>query len=253
MLPDFAQPPTVQQAAPQEQPPVPQDLPHLPIRAYDHVYGDVTNPDLDMILIPRIVYHGQPGQVNVAEAIGHFTLGVYYPQTAQVYHFDSLNLPIDEDVMVYYWRAIRTLHDSDNPNARDYSMRGINLVPFNMYNRQTDGTSCGFFVSLYAEMLLLRGRDQMYLPNFGEQQLEEQRKRIIDFLYDLTNGHFPDYDPPPPSQQRADPAPEPPQQHQPIGNYVPYITDAPIRPAHVDVDQATTIAPSVTGERPPRR
>ena len=49
-----------------------------PIRAVDHVYGRIDDPLLEVVLIPRLHFGGNPGQVNLSTAIGHFTLGVHH-------------------------------------------------------------------------------------------------------------------------------------------------------------------------------
>jgi len=81
-----------------------------------------------------------------------------------------------------------------------------------------------------AEMVLNRGLGYTYLPDFGPRELQRERMRILSFLHALLGGHFPDYQPPPPSQCRQAEAGE---LHRPIGDHVPYNTDVQILDSHV--------------------
>ena len=198
-----------------------------PIAAIDHVYGDFDDPRLETILIPRLTFLGSPGQVDLRTAVGHFTLGVYYPESGELYHFDSLQNPLDSDAEEYYRRVVETLNP---PDQRRFHLHAINARPNHTYNRQSDGTSCGFWVAMNAEMVLLRGLGYTHLPNFGPRELQQARSRILRFLHCLTVGQFPDYQPPPPSQciQR-----DVRELHRPIGAHVPYNADASIPPPRV--------------------
>jgi len=197
-----------------------------PLAAIDHVYGEIDDPQLAAVLIPRHTFVGLPGQVNAATAVGHFTLGVYYPESGELHHFDSLQNPLDDSAGEYYRRVVETLNP---PDQRRFHLRAITARPNHTYNRQDDGTSCGFWVALNAEMVLTRGIGYTYLPNFGARELQRERTRILSFLHALLGGHFPDYRPPPPSQCRETAE----EQHRPIGDHVPYNTDVHISDSHV--------------------
>lgn len=59
------------------------------------------------------------------------------------------------------------------------------------YNHQADGSSCGFFVSLYVE-LYLQGSDASNLM-VEEPFLPDYRLRVVRIMWDLYNGNFPEY------------------------------------------------------------
>jgi hypothetical protein len=205
-----------------------------PIRASRHTYGDLMAPGI--VLIPRFHFGGLPGRSYTTTSVGHFTLGVYYPATSEVHHFDSLQNPLDSDTVAYYHRVIDTLDPVATAPVsaeRRFHLRSVTVRPNHSFNLQTDGTSCGFWVALNAEMILQRGLEQTYLPNFGPVELQRERVRILEFLRGITDGRFPVYQPPPPSQSCEGLE----SQHRPIGDFVPYNADLTIEAADAEVSE----------------
>jgi len=87
------------------------DRPH---RAAAFVHGNVAGADV--VLIPRLNYHAPAGLLNTSDTTGHFTIGVYYPQTGVVHHYDPLQMPADDNMRQYYRRVVGTLHnEGDQP------------------------------------------------------------------------------------------------------------------------------------------
>jgi hypothetical protein len=76
-----------------------------------------------------------------------------------------------------------------------------------MYNQSTNQWDNGFFIALYAELIMLRGYDHMVIkllciPRTAANTLKEQKGRMAGLLSAIGNGEFPIYVAPPTSQRR---------------------------------------------------
>ena len=161
-----------------------------PLRAANFAYGEVGTADV--ILIPRLNYHAPAGLVNVSNTTGHFTLGVYYPQTGVVHHYDPMQTQVDNNMKSYYRRVVESLHPE---GGHPFRFSRVMQRPSSSFNRQNDGVNCGFHVALLGELVLRLGHDRTYIPRWGPSELQQQRIRVSDFLRGVIEGFIPDYHP----------------------------------------------------------
>ena len=172
-----------------------------PLRAATFIHGNAT--EADVILIPRLNFHAPAGLVNVSNTTGHFTIGAYYPRTGTIHHYDPIQTaPLDDNMRQFYRHVVETLHV---PGQQPFRAPRVFHRPALSFNGQTDGVNCGFYAALIGELILLRGHDQTFIPEFGNEQLQHERNRIVTFLRGIQAGRFDDYIAPPPSQRRAPP------------------------------------------------
>jgi hypothetical protein len=169
-----------------------------PLRAAAFAHGDVAGADV--VLIPRLNYHAPAGLLNTSDTTGHFTIGVYLPQTGVVHHYDPLQTPVDDNMRQYYRRVVGTLHTEGDQQYRFLRVIGR---PANRFNRQEDGVNCGFYAAMVGELVLLRGHNNTYIPRFDSARLQQQRRRIVTFLRGIHEGRLPYYLPPPATQHRT--------------------------------------------------
>jgi hypothetical protein len=192
--------------------------------------------------------------------VGHYTLGIYRPRTGELHHFDSFQHPVSDNFREFYQRVIDTLLYIPEPDPTDisepepYPFRISNIIdrPRYSFNKQTDGVSCGYWMLIYAELVLFRGLNQTFMPSF---ELNREKKRILTILRSIMNRRLPEYQYPPPSCNRQPTTQQTqsnrnqPQQTgipnaEPIGEFVPYNATVELGdvPTQIAADDATTEA-----------
>jgi len=114
-----------------------------PLLTSNYVYGEMGSPQLEIVLIPRLLLGGQ---TSLSEsAIGHFTLGVYYPSTGELHHFDSLLNPLGDDDVAFYERVIETLEAPGIPDdQRRFHLRAVHARPSNSINQHPTALAADF-------------------------------------------------------------------------------------------------------------
>ena len=121
-------------------------------------------------------------------------LGVYDVAAACIYYYDSMSLPADhtrDAAEIYLKETVKRLNAEYRPDAR---VRRYKRLVDSTYPKQTDGTSCGFFVCYYAEAYLtLRQSTGFFMSD--AQFMNEYRRRAISVLLNVSTLHFPDYTP----------------------------------------------------------
>jgi hypothetical protein len=172
------------------------------LRSRTNLYGRID--DFEVVLIPIAKFNASAEEnVDLFQSTGHWVIGIYEVSTRSLFHYDSLQLPLDEDTKKMYRKAVATLRQLGEP---ELTCR-ILTRPFHTYNKQEDAVSCGFFIYFFAELYLLRGRDGTLLAPFGPVELDDQRRRIVEHVAQIFLGMFPPYQAPPLSNRRALPAP----------------------------------------------
>ena len=147
----------------------------VPAQDTDNIYGDIAN--YDIILLP--VFDGTRENIDARHSygnyIGHWLL-VIHERNRETFFFDSYK---NTNRLQYLHASIvKILRDLDpelsliDPIPIKPSRAGI------QHNAQDDGTSCGFYLVLYAEAFLLHNHKTL-LCNFN---IGIERKRLIDHL-----------------------------------------------------------------------
>lgn len=121
-------------------------------------------------------------------------LGVYDVAAACIYYYDSLSLPAEhtrDAAEIYLKETVKRLNAKYRPDAR---VRRYKRLADSTYAKQTDGTSCGFFVCYYAEAhLTLRQSTGFFMAD--TLFINDYRRRVIAILLNVSTLHFPDYAP----------------------------------------------------------
>jgi hypothetical protein len=115
------------------------------------MYGDLSN--CDIVIIP---IHKDSPAVN-ANAIGNtgpFCLGVYIPQTGTLFHYDPSGANANGEDKNIYRHAIRTVRPQ---SERQLTCKRIVNRAVYLYNQSTNQWDNGFYIALYAELIMLRG------------------------------------------------------------------------------------------------
>jgi len=76
-------------------------------------------------------------------------------------------------------------------------------IAIDMYNQVSNQWDNGFIITLYAELIMLRGYDRIFIkqlsiPRTSACTLKIQKDRMVGFISSIANGEFPIYRPPPP-------------------------------------------------------
>jgi hypothetical protein len=166
-------------------------------RSSEYISGDLSNPDI--VIIPILRQRPSNGSTH------HYMLGVYNTQSGSLFHYDSLGTQATTHDKLVYRAAVQTLRPIGEPQFT--CKKVINRI-LHTYNQQADPALSGFYTTLLAELILLRGCDRTYLKRLGDarheiQAREEQIHRMIGHLMYLANGAFPLYTAPPKTQKRA--------------------------------------------------
>ncbi|KAH7706266.1 hypothetical protein AAVH_26511 [Aphelenchoides avenae] len=118
----------------------------------------------------------------------HYVLAIYEVNTGQINYYDSLPHPMDLghhlDSILCMTAYLHGTYHPEAPLPRFVTQDSAS------YNHQADGSSCGFFVSLYVE-LYLQGSDASNLM-VEEPFLPDYRLRVVRIMWDLYNGNFPE-------------------------------------------------------------
>lgn len=121
-------------------------------------------------------------------------LGIYDVAAACIHYYDSLPLPADytrDAAEIYVKETVKRLNAKHRPDER---VRRFKRLVDSTYAKQTDGTSCGFFVCYYAEAYLtLRQSSGFFMSD--AQFMNDYRRRAISVLLNVSTLHFPDYTP----------------------------------------------------------
>jgi len=156
-----------------------------------------------MVIIP--IHKDSPAvNVNAAGNTGPFCLGVYLPQSGTIFHYSPNGENDNGEDKNIYRHAVRTLRP---PTERQFACRRIMNRAIDMYNQSTNQWDNGFFIAMYAELILLRGYDRMFIKQLSNSRtassiLKEQKGRLAVLLSSIIRGEFPIYRPPPTSQKR---------------------------------------------------
>ncbi|KAH7703286.1 hypothetical protein AAVH_29542, partial [Aphelenchoides avenae] len=125
---------------------------------------------------------------------GHYVLGIYDVSAATIHYYDSSSTPADhtsDAAEVYLKETVKRLNATYRPGTRAPRFyRHFDSA----YAKQSDGTSCGFFVCYYAEAYLtLRQSTGFFMTD--AQFINEYRRRVISVLLTVSTMMFPDYIP----------------------------------------------------------
>ncbi|CAK5044394.1 unnamed protein product [Meloidogyne enterolobii] len=125
---------------------------------------------------------------------GHWTLLIWDSEFG-VYFFDSIpNIPhrLHEDHVNYHPQRLPKLKEiiSELTNT-PVDLLHIGTYATDLYPRQQDGNSCGYFICLYAEAWLMNNRN-MALPHLN---INTEKKRILWHLNQLYSGDNVEYHP----------------------------------------------------------
>ncbi|KAH7701510.1 hypothetical protein AAVH_31355, partial [Aphelenchoides avenae] len=125
---------------------------------------------------------------------GHYVLGIYDVNAANVHYYDSSSTPADytsDAAEVYLKETVKRLNAAYRPGTRAPRFyRHFDSA----YAKQSDGTSCGFYVCYYAEAYLtLRQSTGFFMTD--AQFINEYRRRVISVLLSVSTMMFPDYVP----------------------------------------------------------
>ena len=155
----------------------------------ENVYGDIEN--YEIILLP--IFDGTRINIDARHSMGnyegHWMLVIHerYHRTLFFDSFKSCNR-----LEYQYPTILRLLRDLDP----ELSSVTIAVKPSRagvQHNEQMDGTSCGFYLVLYAEAFLAHGGNT-FLRNFN---ISDERSRLIDHLAKLFFTDLADYTPRP--------------------------------------------------------
>lgn len=153
------------------------------------VAGDRFTFDLAIVPVRLSIGHYVCAQLQRVDFWLFQVLAIYEIGAGRVRYFDPLPRPVDPgyhfDSVLCMVAYLRKTYRPDAPPGR------LVVQDPTSYNHQVDGVSCGFFVSLYVEMYLLR-RDLGHLM-VEEPFLPDYRRRVVRIMSDLYNGNFPDY------------------------------------------------------------
>lgn len=121
-------------------------------------------------------------------------LGIYDVAGACIHYYDSLHAPADhtrDAAQVYLKETVKRLNAKHRPGAR---VPRFEARADSTYAKQTDGTSCGFFVCYYAEAYpTLRQSTGFFMAD--AQFIHEYRRHAISVLLNVSVLTFPEYIP----------------------------------------------------------
>jgi len=128
--------------------------PSTMIRASNFAYGDPSQANI--ILIPILKFPIQ----HTNDHSPYYILGMFNPKAGTLFHFDPLGTDASEKDKHHYRDAILTLRPLGEPSYT--CKRVINRVK-EAYNQHSAISMSGFYITLTAELILLRGYEHIYL------------------------------------------------------------------------------------------
>ena len=121
-------------------------------------------------------------------------LGIYDVSADRIHYYDSLPSPSDytsATSKVFLQTMVKQLRQKRNlAQAKTKYVRHADST----YAKQTDGTSCGFFVCYYAEAYVTLQRSSVFFmdePAF----MHDYRQRVLAVLLSVSTWTFPEYVP----------------------------------------------------------
>ncbi|KAH7699116.1 O-acetyl-ADP-ribose deacetylase MACROD2, partial [Aphelenchoides avenae] len=151
----------------------------VPLLADDRLLGNIDN--FDLVIMPIYVPD-------------HYVLGIYDVTADRIHYYDSLPSPDAyrcATTKVFLRATVRQLKVKRGlPPSKSGYMRHADST----YAKQSDDTSCGFFVCYYVEAFLTLRRSSVFFmtePDF----IRDYRRRVLAILLSVSTWTFPEYVP----------------------------------------------------------